>query len=146
MDSRLTLKRGTLFRLPVRGVGMVLATLLLHACGGGGNTPLPEAGSMRGFVPDLRGRRVMVYPVQIRQSVPGDVDAEIAFALRERGSEIDWVFPEELRRTLARSPAIRSTADGLTATVFLRAKVDRVGDPLYGQIRRLVVMVRAIAE
>jgi len=101
---------------------------------------------MRGFVPDLRGRRVMVYPVQIRQSVPGDVDAEIAFALRERGSEIDWVFPEELRRTLARSPAIRSTADGLTATVFLRAKVDRVGDPLYGQIRRLVVMVRAIAE
>jgi hypothetical protein len=96
MDSRLTLKRGTLFRLPVRGVGMVLAMLLLHACGGGGSTLLPEAGSMRGFVPDLRGRRVMVYPVQIRQSVPGDVD--------------------------------------------------RVGDPLYGQIRRLVVVVRAIAE
>ena len=47
---------------------------------------------MRGFVPNLRGRGVMVYPVQIRQGVPGNVDAEIAFALRDRGTEIDWVF------------------------------------------------------
>jgi len=120
---------------------MVLATVMLCACGGGGSAPLPEAGSMRGFVPDLRGRRVMVYPVQIRQGVQGDVDAEIAFALRERGTEIDWVFPEELRRTLDRAPAIRSTVDGLTATVFLGAEVDRIGDPLYGQIRRLAELV-----
>ena len=98
---------------------------------------------MRGFVPDLRGRRVMVYPVQIRQSVPGDVDTEIAFAFRERGSEIDWVFPDELRSTLTRAPAIRSTVDGLTASVFLGAEVDRIGDPLYGQIRRLAELVNS---
>ena len=85
----------------------------------------------------------MVYPVQIRQGVPGDVDSEIAFAFRGRGSGIEWVFPEELRGALGRAPAIRSTVDGLTASVFLRAEVDRIGDPLYGQIRRLAELVNS---
>ena len=33
--------------------------------------------------------------------------------------------------------------DGLTATVFLGAEVDRIGDPLYGQIRRLAQFVNS---
>ncbi len=85
----------------------------------------------------------MVYPVQIRQGVPGDVDSEIAFAFRAQGSEVDWVFPEELREDLERSPAIRSTVDRLPVGVFLAAEVDRVGDPLYGQIRRLAELANA---
>jgi len=85
----------------------------------------------------------MVYPVQIQQGVPGDVDAEIAFAFRERGSEMDWVFPEELRATLARAPVVQSTVDRLAVSVFLGAEVDRVGDPLYGQIRRLAELVNS---
>ncbi len=127
----------------VRRVGTVLAVLALQGCGGGGGGAALEAGGMRGFVPDLRGRRVMVYPVQIRQGVRGDVDPEIAFAFRARGREIEWVFPEELRATLARAPVVDSTVDGLPVSVFLGAEVDRVGDPLYGQIRRLAELVRS---
>ena len=85
----------------------------------------------------------MVYPVQIRQGVPGDMDAEIAFAFRARAREVDWVFPEELRANLERSPAIRSTVDRLAVGVFLAAEVDRVGDPLYGQVRRLAELANA---
>jgi hypothetical protein len=121
---------------------MVLAVLVMQACGGGGGAA-PEAGGMRGFVPDLRGRRVMVYPVQIRQGVPGDVDPEIAFAFRDRGSEIEWVFPEELRAALERAPVVQSRVDGLPVSMFLGAEVDRVGDPLYGQIRRLSELVNS---
>ena len=85
----------------------------------------------------------MVFPTQIRQGVPGDADAEIAFAFRARGSEVDWVFPEELRSTLERAPAVESTVDRLPVGVFLAAEVDRVGDPLYGQVRRLGELANA---
>ena len=142
MKSREFLELVVRFPLVVRRVGMVLAVLVVQGCGGGPQ-PAPEAGSMRGVVPDLRGRRVMVYPVQIRQGVPGDVDPEIAFAFRERGSEIEWVFPEELRATLARAPVVQSRVDGLPVSVFLGAEVDRIGDPLYGQVRRLAELVNS---
>jgi hypothetical protein len=85
----------------------------------------------------------MVYPIQIWQGVPGAVDPEIAFAFRDQGREVDWVFPEELRATLKRARAIRSTVDRLAVSVFLGAEVDRVGDPLYGQIRRLAELANA---
>ncbi len=142
MESRKLFDRTACYPAFVRCLGMVLAFLTMQGCGGG-SAPGPEAGGMRGFVPDLRGRRVMVYPVQLRQGVPGEVDPEIAFAFRGRGSEIDWVFPEELRATLDRAPIIESTVDGLPVGVFLGAEVDRVGDPLYGQIRRLAELVRS---
>ena len=143
MDSQKTFGHIARFPLVVAVVGTVLATLLVQGCGGRGTGAPPEAGSSRGFVPDLRGRRVMVYPIQIRQGVPGAVDPEIAFAFRAQGREVDWVFPEELRATLERAPAIRSTVDRLAVTVFLGAEVDRVGDPLYGQIRRLAELANA---
>ena len=141
MDSRKTLEQIARFPVVVAIVGTVFATLLLQGCGG--RVAAPEAGSSRGFVPDLRGRRVMVYPTQIRRGVPGDADAEIAFAFRAQGREVDWVFPEELRATLERAPAIRSTVDRLAVSVFLAAEVDRLGDPLYGQIRRLGELANA---
>ena len=79
----------------------------------------------------------MVFPVQIRTGVPGDATPEIVFALRARGTEINWIFPDELEAHLARAPAVDSAVRGLPVGIFLSAEVQRIGDPLFGQLRRL---------
>ena len=122
-------------------LGTLLAAVLATGCGG--NVQAPSAGSSEGFIPDLRGRRVMVFPVQIRSGVPGDADPEIVFSLRTRGTEVGWVFPDELEAALQRSPAVDSAVRGLPVGVFLGAEVQRIGDPLYGQLRRLGALTNA---
>ncbi len=116
-------------------VGTLLATVLTLGCGG--NAPAPSAGSSEGAIPDLRGRQVMVFPVQIQAGVPGDASPEIAFALRTRSAQVGWIAPEELEGVLARSPSVDSAVRGLPVGVFLGAEVDRIGDPLFGQLLRL---------
>ena len=114
---------------------MVLAVVLGLACAG--TTAAPTAGNFSGAIPDLRGRRVMVFPVQIRGDVPGDASPEIDFALRTRGAEVDWIFTGELEAAVARAPAVETRVRGLPVGLFLRGEVQRVGDPLYGQLRRM---------
>lgn len=86
----------------------------------------------------------MVLPVQDAVAVPGALDAEIAFALQERsGARVRWVMPREMREMLRRSPGMPTRVDGLPVEIFLRARVERVGDPLYGYLRRLAAMTEA---
>lgn len=89
------------------------------------------------MVPDLTGRTVMVLPVQALQGVGGDADAELAFALQSRMEAVDWVTPGELRNAVEASPSLDAPLEGLPVRVFLRTEVERVGDPLYGVLRRL---------
>ena len=119
----------------VNTVGALLAVVMAVGCGG--TAEAPPAGSFEGFIPDLRGERVMVFPVQIPAGVPGDASPEIEFALRTRTSEVDWIFSDELEAVLARSPAVESAVSGLPVSFFLRAQVRRIGDPLFGQLLRL---------
>ncbi len=119
----------------------VVAACALSACGG--TSPPPQPGQNRGIAPDLRGRRVIVLPVQLVQGVPGDVDAELAFTLRDRGREVAWVFEDEIEQVLARAPAVRARTRGLPVGVFLQAEVQRVGDPLFGEFRRLGALMDA---
>lgn len=93
------------------------------------------------MAPDLSGRRVMVLPVQQVMSVGGDADAELAFGLESRGPEVTWVLPAEVDRVLARSPSMDARTRGLPVDAFLAAEVRRVGDPLYGTLRRLAALV-----
>ena len=79
----------------------------------------------------------MVFPVQIRSGVPEDASPEIDFALRTRTSEVGWIFSDELEAALARAPAVEAMVRGLPVGPFLAAEVQRIGDPLYGQLRRL---------
>ena len=116
-------------------VGTLLATVMAFGCAGTGAAP--SAGEFEGFIPDLRGVRVMVFPVQLRSGVAGDPDPEITYALRTRSTEVLWIFSNELEAILARSPSVDSAVRGLPVGVFLSAEVRRVGDPLYGQLRRL---------
>ena len=85
----------------------------------------------------------MVFPVQIQSGIRDNADSEIAFAFRERSDEVDWVFPDEFEAALARAPGMQSRVTGLPVGLFLRTEVDRVGDPLYGQLRRLGEMTSA---
>lgn len=117
------------------------ATLLLVACAHTSEPPGP--GTSQGTPPDLRGYRVMVLPVQLVSGVEGDPDAELAFGLQAREGAVDWILPAELERTLARAPTVQARTRGLPVGNFLAAEVERVGDPLYGQLIRMAALVNA---
>jgi len=116
--------------------------LAVSACGKG-RAPVPEPGTSQGTPPDLRGSIVMVLPFQSAMGVAGDVDAELAFALRDRAPGVDWVLPPRLQRALDRSPGLNVRIHGLQVGVFSAAEVQRVGDPLYGDLLRLGALVDA---
>lgn len=121
-----------------------MAFLLLVAACGGSRAPAPEAGDSTGRVPNLQGRRVMVLPVQEVRGLPAGADAEIAFALQDRaGDRVQWVLPREMREILRRSPGMPIRIEGLPVGVFLQAEVNRVGDPLFGYLRRLAAITDA---
>lgn len=79
----------------------------------------------------------MVFPVQRTSGVAGDVDAEVAFALKSRGTGIDWIFPPQLQDAMNRAPSLDTRIHGLPVAAFGQAEVKRIGDPLYGDLRRL---------
>jgi len=115
----------------------MLVVLALAACGG--TMPRPEPGTSQGT------SRVVVLPVQRVVGVSGDLDAEIAFGLQDRSREVTWVLTPEVERMLARSPAIRARTRGLQVGRFLSGEVRRIGDPLYGELRRMSALVDADA-
>lgn len=129
-------------RRRVRAV--LLLAALSAACGGRSSEP-PGPGTSSGFPPDLRGRRVLVLPVQQNLGVRGEPDAELAFGLRERDVSVTWIFPDEVEEAMRRSPGMQAELRGLPVGQFLMAEVERVGDPLYGNLRRLSTLVDADA-
>ncbi len=124
-------------------VGALAAVLFSAACRSGGSMPAP--GEARGGVPDLRGRRVMVLPVQgtVGLGEGLDPDAELGFALESRGRGVGWVLPPRIREILRRSPGVRAEPGDLPVAVFRQVEVKRVGDPLYGELRRLAALTGA---
>lgn len=136
------MKRWTTSALRFRLAGLALAGSL--ACGGN-TAPPPEPGQMRGTPPDLRGRRVLLLPTQHVAGVMGDVDAELAYQLGDVGRDVDWVLPDAVAEILARSPNVDARPEDLPVANFLHAEVRRVGDPLYGQLRRMSALVDADA-
>ncbi len=113
----------------------------LAACRG--HAPVPEPGSAQTAAPDLRGSTVMVLPFQQPGTVPGDVDAELAFGLTSRGEGVTWVLPSRLQEAMDRSPGLGTRIRGLNVAVFTAAEVKRVGDPLFGDLLRLGSLVNA---
>lgn len=119
--------------------------LLVAACGGGSSAPGGEVEPpvAYGGIPDLSGRTVLVYPAQSVRDGLLLADPEIRFAVEERRGWVRWILPEELQRAMARSPGVRVAPERLSAGVFLRAEVRRVGDPLFGELRRSAALVGA---
>jgi hypothetical protein len=133
--------------VPVRQVLAVLAFLVAivpaWACASRAAPPGP--GEARGILPDLRGQRILVLPVQLRAGVPEgiQVDDELNHALRTLGQGVEWIFPPEMDALLARSPGASARIRDLPVRVFLQAEVERIGDPLYGDLRRLSALTGA---
>lgn len=127
------------------GMHLRLLTLALMLAACSGRTPPPEPGTTRGVAPDLRGVRVLLLPVQQNVGVPGDPDAELAYGLRERGGDIPWILAAEVEARFARAPGMQVRTRGLPVGMFLQAEVDRIGDPLYGELRRTAALVDAEA-
>jgi hypothetical protein len=128
--------------LPTR---LLIASALLGFAGCAGHAAPPEPGTTRGTPPDLRGHRVMVLPVQQSLGVPGNPDAELAFGLREHGRGVAWIFPQQVENALAQAPGLATQTRGLPVGYFLQGEVNRIGDPLYGDLRRLAALVDAEA-
>lgn len=119
----------------------LLTPLLIAGLATGCSTPAPTPGQTSGPVPDLRGARVMLFPVQSLQGVDATMDAELAFALAQRGAEVEWVERAELDRARTMSPAVDVRVEGLPVGVFLQGEVRRIGDPLFGYLFRLGALV-----
>jgi len=125
---------------PRRRLRRLGAVWLLALAGCAGRSGPPEPGSAQGVPPDLRGVRVMVLPVQDIVGVEGDPDAEIAFGLSDRAPTVGWILPARLEEVLARAPGMATRVRGLPVGAFFGAEVRRVGDPLYGELRRLAAL------
>lgn len=122
-------------RIPTLLAALVIGGLVV-ACGGRASAP-PEAGTSRGGVPDLRGERVMILPPQLVRAGHPDLERELVFALRSRGTAVTWVEPDALRRRAANTPGLGADIDRLPIQAFTAAQIDRVGDPLFGALYRL---------
>lgn len=120
-----------------RMAGLAAIAALSAGCASGGN--VPTAGTNTGLVPDMRGVRVMLLPVQDVRGLPRNAAAEpeVVFALTDRSDEVDWVTPERLRATAQRTPGLDFGLERLPVGVFLTREVRRIGDPLFGHLRRL---------
>lgn len=76
------------------------------------------------------------------EPVPG-LDAEIAYWLGELGPRVSWVLPPDIEKALARSPSLDIRLDALAVSSFHRARVEIIGDPLFGDLRSLNALVNA---
>ena len=122
------------------------AVAALAACGGQRQAPpTPDAPPPP---PNLAGAVVMLMPLQDASAAhlggAGErLDAELAYWLGERGAGVRWVLPDRIREVLDRSPGLGIDIANLDVAVFGRAQVKRVGDPLFGDLRRLGALVEA---
>ena len=88
---------------------------------------------------------MLLLPVQQNLGIPGDPSAELSYALTDRSDEVEWILEEEVQEVLRRSPGIDADTRGLPVGIFGQAVVERIGDPLYGQLRRMAGLVDADA-
>lgn len=128
-------------RKRVRRVLVGAAAALVPACAS--HEP-PSADQSPAAPPDLAGRTVILLPVQRTRGAHVDgLDAELAFWLGERGTDVEWVLPAAIDAALARSPGLGIEPRSLDVSTFLAAEVRRVGDPLFGDLRRLSAILDA---
>ncbi len=131
---------------------IIVAALVLAACARPqGAPPVPAASA----APILVGETVMVFPVQggavpvadtsARHFTisPEQLDAELAYWLPQLGNNVRWILPEQIQRSIARSPTLEIDIRHLGVGAFQRAQVKRIGDPLFGDLRKLAAVLNA---
>lgn len=125
------------------------------------SAPPPGVDAPAAPPPDVSGMTIMVLPAQpatpisivFDTTVAGterldpdaltSFDAELAYWLTERGVRTRWIAPEAVIRAIARSPTLGFTARTLAVGDFERARMEIIGEPLYGELRWLSGLMNA---
>lgn len=131
------------------------AALVLSACA---SSPAPPAAdTQQQAFPDIGGQRVMLLPIQ--QIVPAisppetadttrraqalsaeslrALESELTYWMPEHAHRVQWVLPDAIERAASGSAALRISVRDLSVRDFQRARLERIGDPLYGDLRRI---------
>lgn len=134
---------------------LVLAALLGSACATAPATAQDQPEPAQGLaLAPMAGQRVPVLPITLLvadapadEFLPADrvarlhwADSLVAAVLLERGPEVTWVFPEELRRAARRAPGTVTDPDRMGQALMRAEGLDRVPDPLRGYLRGLTAM------
>lgn len=122
---------------------IALGSLLILGAACSGRQP-PSADRPAPPAPNLSGQSVMLLPVQPgRAGVPDGLDEELAFWLTDQGPGVRWILPDAIDAAVARAPSLGIRPRGLAVSVFHHAEVRNIGDPLFGDLRRLGALVEA---
>ncbi|CAN5783759.1 hypothetical protein BH23GEM10_BH23GEM10_03980 [soil metagenome] len=65
------------------------------------------------------------------------LEAELGYWLAELAPRVRWVLPDAIDRAARRSPLLDVHPRELAVQDFLRARLTHIGDPLYGDLRKL---------
>lgn len=136
------------FRHRPSGTLCAAALALLWACAP--KVAPPSADAAPTAPPPLAGRAVFVLPAQPApgaavaggEAVPG-LDADIGYFLAERAPGVRWVLQPAVERAAANAPTLRIRPRELAVAAFHRMKVERIGDPLFGELHTLGVLLEA---
>lgn len=87
---------------------------------------------------------VMVLPAQPGAGgVPAGFDESLAAMLETHAPTVSWILPPELERSIARAPWLNIRPRALSVSLLRSEEAERIGDPLYGDLRRLGALVDA---
>jgi len=137
----------------------VAALLALAACAHAPPTPAEKLAPVPATpLAAFAGQHVVITPTQYLRSADSlgwsariasprnylsDVDAELTFALEQRGLKREWVFPEALAREVKRNPTYAADPYELAAGWLrppMRRAPDQIPNPLADQLRTLVAL------
>lgn len=120
---------------------LALSILATAACG---KEPPPSPDQPQPAVPNLSGLDVMVLPAQPGAGgVPVGFDEALAALLEMDAPSVHWILPAELDRVVARTPWLDIRPRALSVSILRAPEAERIGDPLYGDLRRLGGLVDA---
>ena len=124
--------------------GGVLLLLLSLAAAGCAKEPPPSPDRAQPAVPNLAGLDVMVVPAQPGAGgVPAGFDEALSAMLETHSTTVSWILPDELERSIARAPWLNIRPRALSVSILRSEEAERIGDPLYGDLRRLGALVNA---
>jgi hypothetical protein len=114
--------------------------------------PVPAVGLATS---GLAGQMVVVLPLTMvvsDPSLPGGsgpkaraatirwADSLLADMLGERGTEVKWIFPADLRRTAQRAAGLMPSPDQMGQAVMRSPGLKEIPDPLRGYVRQVLAL------
>lgn len=148
----------------MRSASFFTASALAFTVAACASSPAPPASDVQQQpFPDIGGQRVMLLPVQRivpavsppaaadstrpARALSGEslraLESELAYWLPEHAGRTHWVLPDAVVRAAAGSAALQVNVRDLPVRDFQRSRLQSIGDPLYGDLRKIAVVTDA---